>query len=86
MRVDGHFGVSGGSGNDIEAYVFDDSSFTAWQDRHAAVPIYSSGRVTEGNIRMPFLLDRGHTGRLQQQVFTGVGEDGRGECDRDYGK
>ncbi len=53
VRVDGHFGGSGGSGNDIEAYVFDDSSFTAWQDRHAAVPIYSSGRVTEGNIRTP---------------------------------
>ncbi|MGO9211862.1 MAG: hypothetical protein ACLPXM_09175 [Terriglobales bacterium] len=53
VRVDGHFSASGGSGNDIEAAVFDDNSFTAWQDRHAAVPIYSSGRTTEGSIKTP---------------------------------
>ena len=51
-RIEGHFTVSGGSGDDIEAYIFDDNSFTAWQDRHVAVPIYNSGRVTEGNIKV----------------------------------
>ncbi|MGA9210583.1 MAG: zinc-ribbon domain-containing protein [Terriglobales bacterium] len=53
VRMEGHFSVSGGPGDDIEAYVFDDSSFTSWQDRHVAVPIYSSaGRVSDGDIKI----------------------------------
>jgi len=52
VRADGEFTTEGGSGNDIEAYIFDEDGFVNWQNRHDARPYYSSGRVTRGSIKV----------------------------------
>lgn len=48
--VDGHFTASGGFGNDIEVYLFDEDGFANWQNRHSANSYYNSGRLTQGEI------------------------------------
>ncbi len=52
VRAEGNFSVEGGSGNDIEVFIFDEDGFANWQNRHAATPYYSSGRATRGTINV----------------------------------
>ena len=48
--VDGNFSASGGSGNDIEVYLFDQDAFVNWQNNRPARACYNSGRSTQGKI------------------------------------
>jgi hypothetical protein len=45
----GNFTATGGE-NTIEAYVFSASGYVNWQNRHAANPFYSSGKVSMDTI------------------------------------
>jgi len=49
-RVVGSFEAAGGSGNDIEAFIFDDMSFNNWKNGHQVTPLYNSGKITVANI------------------------------------
>lgn len=48
--VDGNFSASGGSGNDIEVFLFDQDAFVNWQNNRSARAYYNSGRSTQGKI------------------------------------
>ncbi len=50
VKLQGHFTASGGSGNDIEAYVLSQDQYTNWQNGHATSTFYNSGKVTAGEI------------------------------------
>jgi len=50
VNVTGSFQASGGSGNDIEVYIFSDMDFTNWSNGHQASNVYDSGKMTVGNI------------------------------------
>jgi hypothetical protein len=50
VLLKGTFIASGGTGNTIEAFLFPESDYVNWQNRHAATPLYSSGKVTMGAI------------------------------------
>lgn len=47
VKLQGHFAATGGSGNDIEAYVLTEDEFTNWKNGHPTKTIYNSGRVTQ---------------------------------------
>jgi hypothetical protein len=47
VKLQGHFTATGGSGNDIEAYVLTEDEFTNWKNGHATKTLYNSGRVTQ---------------------------------------
>jgi hypothetical protein len=49
-RVKGSFTASGGSGNDIETFIFDDMAYTNWVNGHQVNTFYNSGRITVANI------------------------------------
>jgi hypothetical protein len=51
-RIEGTFTASGGSGDDIEVTVLEQSQFLNWQNRHQFTPIYQSGRITADRIRI----------------------------------
>ena len=48
--VEGHFSAVGGSGNDIEVYVFSEDDFANWKNHHQSRVFYQSGKVTQGHI------------------------------------
>jgi len=51
VTVDGHFEAVGGTGNDIEAFIFGEDAFVNFQNRHPdAASVYESGRVTQQTI------------------------------------
>jgi|SRR5579862_1084135 len=50
VMLKGSFIASGGVGNTIEAFIFSEADYVNWQNRHAANPLYSSGRVTMGTM------------------------------------
>jgi hypothetical protein len=45
-RIEGTFAATGGSGNDVEVLVLDETQFLNWQNRNKFSAIYESGRVT----------------------------------------
>jgi hypothetical protein len=47
-RVAARFRARGGSGNDIEVFIFDEDGFENWRNGHRAPTYYNSGRVTVG--------------------------------------
>jgi len=51
--VVGSFTASGGSGNDIETYIFDDMAYTSWINGHSVYALYNSGRITVAEINTP---------------------------------
>jgi len=51
-HLQGSFTASGGSGNDIEAYVLSETDFVNWKNGHPAKTFYNSGKVTTGNINI----------------------------------
>ncbi|MDH4223814.1 MAG: M48 family metalloprotease, partial [candidate division Zixibacteria bacterium] len=53
-ELKGVFVASGGSGNDIQVFLFDQVNFLNWKNGHEASSIYSSGQVTAGKINLPF--------------------------------
>jgi ribosomal protein S27AE len=50
VTVSGSFTASGGTGNDIEVLVFDQTNYVNWENGHAASAYYDSGQVTTGTI------------------------------------
>jgi hypothetical protein len=50
ISVSGSFTASGGSGNDIEVFVMDESNFINWRNGHQASSYFSSGQLTTGTI------------------------------------
>jgi hypothetical protein len=38
VTLQGHFAVTGGSGNDVEVYMLPEDGFTNWENRHSATP------------------------------------------------
>lgn len=50
VTVDGRLSATGGSGNDIEAYLLNEDEFVNWQNGHSTSTYFSSGRVTQGSI------------------------------------
>jgi hypothetical protein len=48
--VTGSFTASGGSGNDVEVFVMDQTNFVNWQNGHQASAYYDSGQLTTGTI------------------------------------
>jgi len=52
VTLQGNFTASGGSGNDVEAYVMSEEDFVNWQNGHAAKTYYNSGKVTVGTINV----------------------------------
>ena len=51
-RLEGTFSASGGSGNDIEVSVLDESQFANWQKRRAFDATFESGRVTDATLNV----------------------------------
>lgn len=51
----GRFRAQGGSGNDIEVFVFEEDQFENWRNGHATPAFYSSGKLTVGKfaVRLP---------------------------------
>jgi len=49
-RVTGSFNASGGTSNDIEVLLLEESSFENWKNGHSAPALYSSGHITSGKI------------------------------------
>ena len=52
VRIEGMFQASGGSRNDIKAYIFDHTAFLNWVNGHPVTPIYSSGQVTIADLNV----------------------------------
>jgi hypothetical protein len=50
IQVSGSFTASGGSGNDIRIFIFDQTDFTNWENGHTANCYYQSGQTTTGTI------------------------------------
>ncbi len=59
VSLRGNFTASGGSGNDIEAYVLSEADFVNWQNGHPSNTYYNSGKVTIGNISVSLPANAG---------------------------
>jgi hypothetical protein len=59
VMLKGSFIASGGLGNTIEAFIFSDTDYVNWQNRHTVTPFYSSGRVTMGAIDLDLPVGAG---------------------------
>ena len=53
--IQGHISAAGGSGNDIEVYIFSKDNFENWRNGQQSRPSYRSGRVNRSaiNPRLP---------------------------------
>jgi hypothetical protein len=52
-RVEGHFQAAGGSGKDVEVFLFDEDGFANWKNGHNAHPLYKSGKTTAQTLDQP---------------------------------
>jgi zinc ribbon protein len=59
VHFQGNFSASGGSGNDIEAFVLPETDFVNWQNGHSAKSFYNSGKVTISTINANLPSDEG---------------------------
>jgi len=59
VRLQGNFTANGGTGNDVEVYVFAENDYVNWQNRHSAQTLYNSGKVTVGNFNVALPSDAG---------------------------
>ena len=50
--VEGNFTATGGSSNDIEVLVLEESQYLNWQNGHNFEAAYNSGRVTAGKLKV----------------------------------
>jgi hypothetical protein len=50
--LQGHFNAAGGDGNDVEVWVMNDDGYVNWQNKHSVIPVYNSGRITQGTINV----------------------------------
>ena len=57
VTVSGHFATTAGVPNNIDAFVFNEESYTKWRSpddatKAGAKPLYASGRKTEGDVNV----------------------------------
>lgn len=58
VSMKGHFGATGGTGNDVEVVVISEDEFVNWQNGHPPTKtFYSSGRVTQDSISLALPAD-----------------------------
>ncbi len=50
ISVSGSFTASGGSGNDIDVFVMDQTNFINWQNGHQSYSYFDSGVLTTGSV------------------------------------
>lgn len=50
VAISGHFSASGGTGNDIGCYIFDEDGFANFKNGHPTNAYYNSGKVTQAKI------------------------------------
>jgi len=62
IRLVGWFHASGGSQNEIEVFVSDDTDYQSWQQGRKVTPLYNSGRTTlaDLNVKIPSSTVRYH--------------------------
>jgi hypothetical protein len=48
--VSGDFTAFGGSGNDINIFILDETAYTNWINKHSVSTYYNSGQMTTGSI------------------------------------
>ncbi|CAG0996333.1 hypothetical protein METP3_02986 [Methanosarcinales archaeon] len=48
--VSGDFTAFGGSGNDIDIFILDETAYTNWINKHSVSTYYNSGQMTTGSI------------------------------------
>jgi hypothetical protein len=53
----GHFSATGGSGNDIEAYLLTEDDLVNWENGHSVKTLYNSGRVTQESVNLALPSD-----------------------------
>ena len=59
VALKGHFSATGGSGNDIEAYLVTEDDLVNWQNGHTVHTLYNSGRVTQETVNVALPSDAG---------------------------
>jgi hypothetical protein len=70
VKLQGHFVATGGSGNDIEAYVLTEDGFANWKAGHSANTFYNSGRVTQDTLNVSLPADAGKYYLLFSNKFS----------------
>ncbi|HXP71768.1 MAG TPA: hypothetical protein VOA88_21005 [Candidatus Dormibacteraeota bacterium] len=53
VRITGQFTASGGTGNDIQVVIAEESEYTNWINGHPAQALYSTGKITTGSFDVP---------------------------------
>jgi hypothetical protein len=48
VHISGQFKASGGTGNDIQVVIAEESEYTNWINGHPATALYSTGKTTTG--------------------------------------
>ena len=71
VSVTGSFTASGGSGNDIDVFVTDQTNFVNWQNGHQATSFYNSGQLTTATISAS-LPDGGTYYLVYSNTFSSV--------------
>lgn len=59
VNLKGHFSATGGTGNDIEAYLLTEDELVNWQNGHTVKTLYNSGRVTQETVNVALPADGG---------------------------
>jgi hypothetical protein len=83
-RLVGWFHASGGSDNEIEMFVADDTAFETWNQGRAVTPFYNSGKTTLGEIdvKMPSSSTRYHL--VFNNIFSGSMKTIEAQIDLEY--
>ncbi len=78
-HVTGSFNASGGTGNDIEVLLLEESNFENWKNGHSAPALYSSGHITTGKIDVPlgqtgtyYIIFSNIFSQSEKQVFSDI--------------
>jgi predicted nucleic acid-binding Zn ribbon protein len=78
-HVIGSFNASGGTGNDIEVLLLEESSFENWKNGHSAPALYNSGHITTGKIDVPlsqtgtyYIIFNNIFSQSEKQVFSDI--------------
>lgn len=50
VTIQGRFAASGGSGNDIEVFLLNDTEYINWRNGHSTPTLYNSGKVTVADV------------------------------------
>ena len=84
VRITGWFHASGGTDNEIETFIADDSSYQTWNQGRSIKPSYNSGKTTlaDINVSMPSSTKRYHL--VFNNVFSGAIKNIEAQIDLEY--